>query len=135
MKCLTPDSIFAPLARYSHGVHVPANRELIFTSGQLAISSDGTIPETATAQAQLCFSNIFQILVAAGADVADVIKINAFVTDRKHMAAYMQARDEWLENTDHLPASTLMIVSGFTRPEFVVEVEVVAAVISTCSEL
>jgi enamine deaminase RidA (YjgF/YER057c/UK114 family) len=29
--------------------------------------------------------------------------------------------------SDPLPASTLMVVSGFARPEFVVEIEVVAA--------
>ena len=43
------------------------------------------------------------------------------------MAGYMQARDEWLADVARLPASTLVIVSGFTRPEFLVEVEVTAA--------
>ena len=45
------------------------------------------------------------------------------------MAGYMAARDAWLASVPHLPASTLMIVSGFTRPEFVVEIEVVANII------
>ena len=39
----------------------------------------------------------------------------------------MAARDGWLAGISRLPASTLVIVSGFTRPEFVVEVEVTAA--------
>jgi enamine deaminase RidA (YjgF/YER057c/UK114 family) len=43
------------------------------------------------------------------------------------MPAYMAARDRWLAGVTRLPASTLVIVSGFTRPEFKVEVEVVAA--------
>jgi len=43
------------------------------------------------------------------------------------MAGYMAVRDRWLEGLETLPASTLVIVSGFTRPEFVVEVEVTAA--------
>jgi enamine deaminase RidA (YjgF/YER057c/UK114 family) len=54
-----------------------------------------------------------------------VVRINAFVTDRAHMPAYMAARDRWLHGIERLPASTLVIVSGFTRPEFKVEVEVV----------
>jgi hypothetical protein len=37
----------------------------------------------------------------------------------------MAARDEF--TADPPPASTLMIVTGFTRPEFLVEVEVMAA--------
>ncbi len=38
------------------------------------------------------------------------------------------ARDAWLAGVSHLPASTLMIVSGFTRPEFVVEIEAMATI-------
>jgi enamine deaminase RidA (YjgF/YER057c/UK114 family) len=47
------------------------------------------------------------------------------------MAGYMEARDAWLADVDRLPASTLVIVSGFTREEFRVEIEVVAAVLDT----
>jgi len=57
----------------------------------------------------------------------DVIRINAFVTAREHMRGYMAARDVWLADVARLPASTLVIVQGFTRPEFLVEVEVTAA--------
>jgi hypothetical protein len=57
--------------------------------------------------------------------------INAFVTDRAHMAGYMAARDRWCAGMARLPASTLVIVSGFTRPEFKVEIEVAAARLPT----
>ena len=57
----------------------------------------------------------------------DVFHVSAFVTDRAHMPGYMAARDAFLADMPALPSSTLMIVSGFTRPEFVVEVEVWAA--------
>ena len=67
-------------------------------------------------------------LKEANATKAHVVKINAFVTDRAHMVGYMQARDAWLANTEILPASTLVIVSGFTREEFLVEIEAVALV-------
>jgi enamine deaminase RidA (YjgF/YER057c/UK114 family) len=43
------------------------------------------------------------------------------------MAGYMAARDAWCAGMTRLPASTLVIVSGFTRPEFKVEVELTAA--------
>jgi enamine deaminase RidA (YjgF/YER057c/UK114 family) len=55
----------------------------------------------------------------------DVVRINAYVTKREHMAGYMAVRDRTFGEPP--PASTLMIVSGFTRPEFLVEIEVVAA--------
>ncbi len=127
MKTLAPRSIRPPLARYSHGVAVPAAAGIVVTSGQLGLAADGTIPPDALEQARICFANCTAILAEAGFRPADTIRINAFVTDRAHMAGYMAARDEWLAGVSRLPASTLVIVSGFTRPEFLVEVEITAA--------
>jgi enamine deaminase RidA (YjgF/YER057c/UK114 family) len=127
MRSLTPPTIAPPFAAYAHGVEVPAGARLVLTSGQLALAADGTVPEGAEAQARLCFANCAAILAEGGMTPADVIRINAFVTDRAHMPGYMAARDAWLQGVSRLPASTLVIVSGFTRPEFLVEVEVTAA--------
>jgi enamine deaminase RidA (YjgF/YER057c/UK114 family) len=126
MRALNPASIPAPFARYSHGVAVPPGMRLILTSGQLGLDVWGEVPGDAQAQARLCFANCATILAEGGMGPADVIRINAFVTAREHMAAYMAVRDEWLTDVARLPASTLVIVSGFTRPEFLVEVEVTA---------
>ncbi len=128
VEALTPESIAPPFARYAHGVLVPEGYRLILTSGQLGMAEDGSVPESAEAQAEIIFANLTAILAAGGATVADVLRLNAFVTDRAHMGGYMAARDRWLASLDRLPASTLVIVSGFTRPEFKVEVEVTAAV-------
>lgn len=124
IKSLTPPELAPPFARYAHGTVAPGG--LVVTSGQLAISADGKIPNGAEAQAALCFENIEAILRDAGAGKSDVLRINAYVTDRAHMSGYMAARDLWIADIPHLPASTLMIVSGFTRPEFFVEIEVLA---------
>jgi enamine deaminase RidA (YjgF/YER057c/UK114 family) len=127
MKALAPPTIAPPFAAYAHGVEVSAGHRLVVTSGQLALSADGTVPQGAEAQARLCFANCAAILAEAGMVPGDVIRINAFVTAREHMAGYMAARDAWLAGVTRLPASTLVIVTGFTRPEFLVEVEVTAA--------
>jgi enamine deaminase RidA (YjgF/YER057c/UK114 family) len=129
MKTLQPDTIRPPFARYAHGVEVPPGARLVVTSGQLGIAADDHVPDDARAQADLCFANCAAILGAAGMGPVDVIRINAFVTDRSHMPAYMAARDAWLAGITRLPASTLVIVTGFTRAEFLVEVEVTAAAI------
>ncbi|WP_172292201.1 RidA family protein [Pseudoruegeria sp. HB172150] len=127
IKSLVPTSIAPPFARYAHGVSADATAGIVVTSGQLGLATDGTVPDGAEAQALLCFGNIDAILAEAGTSREQVLRINAYVTGREHMAGYMKARDTWLADVDHLPASTLVIVSGFTRPEFVVEVEVMAA--------
>ncbi|SEA00373.1 RidA family protein [Rubrimonas cliftonensis] len=125
MRTLSPSAIRPPFARYAHGVETPAGARLVAVSGQLGVGPDDAAPEGAEAQARLCFANIAAILAEAGMGVADVLRLNAYVTGREHLAGYMAARDAWVGA--HLPASTLMIVSGFARPEFVVEVEALAA--------
>lgn len=127
MKSLAPTSIAPPFGRYAHGISVPADWRMVMTSGQLPLANDGTIPDGAEAQAALCFANCGAIIAEAAMNQCDVIRIAAFVTDRAHMQAYMAARDAWLGPRDVLPVSTLVIVTGFTRPEFLVEVEVTAA--------
>ncbi len=125
LRFLSPKSIRPPFARYSHAVEVPAGTRLIVCSGQLGVGPDDSIPEDAGAQAELCFSNIAAVLAEAGLALKDIVRINAFVTDRAHMKPYMAVRDRLV--ADPPPASTLMIVSGFSRPEFKVEIEVIAA--------
>jgi 2-iminobutanoate/2-iminopropanoate deaminase len=124
-RLLNPVEIRAPFARYSHGIEVPAGARLVFCSGQLGVGPDETVPPTVEGQAERCFENIKAILKEAGLALSDIIRINAYVTGREHMKGYMAVRDRYAG--DPPPASTLMIVSGFTRPEFLVEVEAVAA--------
>ena len=121
----TPKTIRPPFARYSHAVEVPPDHRLLFASGQLGIDPEDNVPVGVEEQTRLCFENIRAILAEAGMTMEDIVRINAFVTGREHLPGYMKARDEFV--ADPPPASTLMIVSGFAREEFVVEVEVVAA--------
>ena len=122
---LTPTDIHPPFAPYSHGVEIPAGQRLVFCSGQLGIAKDGSIPADCGGQAKLCFDNIAAILREAGMGLEHIIRINAYVSGREHLAAYMAVRNSLFSAP--LPASTLMIVSGFARPEFVVEIEAIAA--------
>ena len=129
MKPLIPNTISPPFARYSHGVELPPGQRVVRTSGQLGLAADESVPDDVFDQAQICFGNITAILSEAGMGAGDVMHLSAYVTDRAYMQGYMAARDAYLANCpdDRLPSSTLMIVSGFTRPEFKVEVEVWAA--------
>lgn len=129
MRRLTPPGIAAPLARYAHGVEVPPGARTLRTSGQLGMASDGTVPESAGAQAAIAFANIGAILAEGGMGPADICHITAWLTDRADLPAYMAARDAFLADVPDPPASTLLLISGFSRPEFKVEVEVWAAAI------
>lgn len=127
MREITPASVAAPFGAYSQGVEVPAGWRLVATSGQLGIDANGTVPPDVEAQARLCFHAIDAILGVVGMGPADVVKVAGYLTDRRHFPAYMAVRDAWLAGSGRRPASTLLVVGGFTRAEFLVEVEVLAA--------
>ena len=126
MRALTPDTIHPPFGAYSHGTEIPAGWRVVRTSGQLGVDADDVTPESVREQADICFDNIRAILAQAGMGPQDVAHISGFVTDRTYFPEYMAARDAFVVG-DRKPSSTLLIVSGFTRPEFKVEVEVIAA--------
>jgi 2-iminobutanoate/2-iminopropanoate deaminase len=122
---LNPTSIRAPFARYSHGLSIAGATELVFASGQLGVAPDNTVPDDVEAQCVLCFDNVKAILAEAGMGFENVVRFSAFVTDRAYFPIYGAVRSRYVAGDAF--ASTLLVVSGFTRPEFKVEVEVTAA--------
>lgn len=125
MRALSPSSIRPPLARYSHGIGIPAGYRLAITAGQLGMTLDGTIPPDSAAQAEICLSNIAAILAEDGMTMADVVRLNVFVTGREHMEGYRQVRDRYFPGTP--PTTTLIVIAGLVRPEFFIEIEAIAA--------
>jgi len=125
LRPIAPKGLAAPLARYSPAMEVPAGARLVFLSGQLGIGPDGETPESAEAQAELCFTAIRALLEEARMGLSDIVRLNAYVSDPSYLADYMRVRDRHVASPP--PASTLMVVSGFSRPQFKVEVECVAA--------
>tara|TARA_R110002020_G_scaffold67176_4_gene176168 strand:+ start:1903 stop:2298 length:396 start_codon:yes stop_codon:yes gene_type:complete len=125
LATLDPADIHPPFAPYSHGVVIPQGQQLVLCSGQLGIGADAVIPADCAGQARICFANIAAILREAGLGMEHVVRINAYVSGREHLADYMAVRNGLFAAP--YPASTLMIVSGFARPEFVVEIEAIAA--------
>jgi 2-iminobutanoate/2-iminopropanoate deaminase len=124
-RAVTPSSIRAPFASYSHGIVVAPGARLLLASGQLGVRPDDTVPDDIDGQAVLCFENIKAILTEAGMTFADVVRFNAFMTDRAHFPIYGAVRSRYVQGDAF--ASTLLVVSGFTRPEFKIEVEATAA--------
>ena len=125
MRRFNPDTIHPPFAKYAHAVEVEAGARIVFCSGQLGIGRDGVIPDDVEAQARLCFHAIQAVLGEAAMSLGDLVRLNAYVASAQYLGGYMKVRDEFVSNPP--PASTLMIVQGFARPEFKVEIEAVAA--------
>ena len=125
MRRFNPSSIHPPLANYAHGVEVPPGTRMVFCSGQFGVGRDGAIPESVEAQAHLCFRAIAAILGEAGMSLSDLVRLNAYVTSAEYLSGYTKVRDQFVSHPP--PASTTMVVLGFGRPEFRIEIEAVAA--------
>ena len=122
---ISPKTIHKPFGNYSHGI-LNSKNGLLMTSGQLGINLDGSIPTSFSEQTNICFSNIFSIIKEAAFGPEDILRLNTFLTDRKNLNEYMKIRDKFFSNISVKPASTVVIVSGFTKEEFLVEIEATA---------
>lgn len=125
LRHLTPQNVAPPRANYSHAVEVPPGARWLVLSGQLGLRPDGSLPEAFEDEAATCFDNIGAILSAGGMTLADVVRLDTYLIDRRHLAAYMAVRDRHFG--DPPPASTLLVVAGLARPEFRIEIEVIAS--------
>jgi enamine deaminase RidA (YjgF/YER057c/UK114 family) len=120
-----PTSVAPPAGHFSHGVEVPPNARWLAISGQVGTAPDGTLPPQLEAQAENAWRNIAAILDAAGMTLGDLVKVTAYLTRREDIAAYRAVRDRILGELR--PASTLVVVSALVRPEWLVEIEAIAA--------
>lgn len=125
LKFHAPKTVAAPNGTYSHGAEVPPNARWLFVAGQIPVRSDGSIPATIEAQTEVVWQNILAVLADAGMNVGDLVKITSFLTKHENFARFAQIRAGFLGS--HRPASTSVIISALAKPEFLVEVEAIAA--------
>ena len=100
----------------------------IVVSGQVGYA-DGKFGETFEEQAEMAHRNLVEELAAAGAGVADVIKLNSYVVDldSQRSKALSQAKAKYFTHTDQ-PASTLIGVSALVMKQLQVEIEATAVI-------
>jgi enamine deaminase RidA (YjgF/YER057c/UK114 family) len=120
-----PQTIADPIGTYSHGVEVPPNARWLHIAGQVALRKDGTVPATIEEQTEVAWQNIVAILAAAGMKVTDLVKITQYLVRLDLFPQYAAARANFLAG--HRPASTGLIISSLVKPEYLVEVEAIAA--------
>lgn len=125
-RFINPEGVHKPVG-YSHVAEVVSGR-LIYLAGQVSVDPSGKIvgEGDVAAQTRQVFENIKANLAAVGAGFSAVIKLTYFLLDPAGVATIRQIRDEFV-NTSAPPASTLLIVAGLARPEFLIEIEAVAA--------
>jgi enamine deaminase RidA (YjgF/YER057c/UK114 family) len=115
---------------YSQIVDVAANR-IIFISGQTALDRDGNLigKNDFAAQATQVFRNLAVALEERGCNPSNLVKVTVFLTDMDNLGSYREARDRFFTSVTPAaaPAVTLIEVSRLYGPDFLIEIEAIAA--------
>ena len=126
-KTFNPPGMAPPASRYSHGAEINAGARWLHISGQVGTAPDGSIRQGFKAQMEQVLANIGTVLQAAGMTKRNLVKLTVFVTQPgpETVALYRTLRDEWCEG--HAPTATYLVVAGLAHPDFLVEIEAIAA--------
>ncbi len=122
---VNPRELAPPAANYSHAFVSPAGSRLIHTSGVVPVRRDGSVPAGLVDQAEVVWANIRAILSAGGFAMSEVVSVSTYVVAGEDLGQVMAARDRAMAG--HRPASTLVVVATLARPEWRIEIAVVAA--------
>lgn len=126
---LAPSGMAPPVAAYAHGMHLRAGSDLVVTSGVVPTKKDGSVPTLLGEQASVVWQNIAMILAEAEMTVTDIISVTTYLVNTvdiaTRLAIVMEARDSAMAG--HRAASTLVTVPALARPEWQLEISVLAA--------
>jgi enamine deaminase RidA (YjgF/YER057c/UK114 family) len=113
------------IGAYSDAIEVGPNLRWLLTSGTPGLATDGDLPKDISGQAELAWKHVISMLEQAGMTVADIVKVTQYLTRAEDIAAYGKVRTRFLG--DVRPAAMLLVIPQLFRPEFLLEVEIVAA--------
>jgi enamine deaminase RidA (YjgF/YER057c/UK114 family) len=108
---------------------VVARGRTVFVRGQVGQdldSSQSVAVGDAGAQAEQAMANIKQLLGEAGASLEHICKVTIYLTDPRFRESVYRCIGRWLKGV--FPVSTGIIVAGLARPEWLVEVDVIAVI-------
>lgn len=125
MRKHNPAGVAGPFATYSHGIELDGAQRFLFGAGQTGVAADGSVGDGIEAQAHLVWQNIRTVLATADMDIADIVQLNMYLVDRQDYAAAAAIRETVLDG--HRPASTLLYVAGLAKPEWLIEIDFIAA--------
>ncbi len=125
MAEIRPADIAAPAANYAHAVLTESGARWLHTSGVVPTAPDGSTPEALGDQAELVWTNIAAMLRDAEMTLSNIVSVTTYVVVGEDLAPVMAARDNALAG--HRAASTLITVPALARPEWRMEIAVVAA--------
>ena len=126
MKVIETKDAPPAFSAYAQATEIPSGARWVHVSGQVGLDDKGQLPADFEGQARWAFRNVIAIVKAAGMQAGDIAKITVYLTRQQDVAAYRRIRDEEL---GMVTASTLLVVAGLASPDWLIEIEAVAAAV------
>ncbi len=124
-KVIQPKQLSDPRPRYSQGILTKPGR-LLFIAGQTATDKDGNVVGKGDieAQAHQVFKNLGAVLKDAGGSFDNLVMTTTYITDISYREGYNRVRMQYYKKTS--PTSTLVVVKGLAREEYLIEISAIA---------
>jgi enamine deaminase RidA (YjgF/YER057c/UK114 family) len=114
--------------QFSQAIDVRGAGRVLFCAGQTSVDADGGPMHAGDMRAQLeqALNNLETVLKQAGLSLANVVRLNYYVTDITAFFAASPAVGGRLAKAGCKPAGTLLGVTGLFHPDILVEIEATA---------
>jgi reactive intermediate/imine deaminase len=112
-----------PVKAYSHAIK---NGKIVHLAGQVAMDLQGKLVGRGDieAQAEQVFTNLKNVVEAAGGTMQHIAKITVFTTSLAYRPKIADVRARYFSGD--LPASTFLVISSLADPDYLLEIEAVA---------
>ena len=109
---------------YSHAAKAGG---FVFLAGQIAQDVEGNLVGRGDIEAQAVqvFENLKAVLASAGTTLDQVVKLTTYTTNVVYRQKIAEVRARYF--TNDFPPNTFLVVSSLATPEYLLEIEAVAA--------
>ena len=131
IKIFNPDGMSRPMSPYMQVAHAKG-ADVVFIAGQTPIDAAGALVGKGDFEAQCAqvYANIHTALRAVGADWKNVVQFTSYLTRAEDAAAFRAYRGREFPKMfpgNSYPPNTLLIISRLADPDYLLEVQTVAA--------
>lgn len=125
---LNPDTMHKSPA-FTQVAVVTNPSKLVFVGGQNGVNKDGkVVGNDIASQSAQAYRNVITALEAAGAEMADVFKMTVYIVHGQSIADGFAAVQKVQTQPTPPPTVSVVQVAALGNPDFLIEIEAVAAV-------
>jgi enamine deaminase RidA (YjgF/YER057c/UK114 family) len=130
IRIFNPNGLNRPPGTYTHIAHAKA-QEIVFIAGQVSADSSGALVGKGNFDAQCAqvFANIHTALRSVNADWSNVVQFTSYLVRAEDAAPFRTWRGREFPKMfpGGAPPNTLLIISRLADPDYLLEVQTVAA--------